>query len=589
VTNNWAKWDEAHGHGSGSMTSAERIAAQIRGSLGHGGAAEHKTTEVRGRSGSVISRAEGSRSSAGHVLKKDMKRPAPVKGEKDAADSFRTTIRMAEYKRQKAAATAGDPVDKLTPKNEIHTNPHSPAGLSARAHEATKTAEFAPSVETHHAAAKAHLYASAAAAAAKQFKSAADHQHQAHLHLKEASLEVKHGPTLTPSQLKKLRDAAVSATTHANSEKTEAAHRDAAEAHAKASYAASAMGKPVIAKDHLNAAKKHSTTANEIAKNPTKPGMSSNKIAAAIKSVRSLHKTAHPEPVTHKPGSLEDLANKAEEATAHAQKHPDYNTHKAAADAHTLASKHADHYSKAGSYHTTMAGYHNFAATHPSSVIPAAVVQEHKDEHASKFPAAVHGLFSSFMDTITRRRSQKMYDSVPKASEIGLTPTQKTSILKYTGNGYSVINGHLRGTYKSLDTGLDSKSRLDEHVAKIDAAFDKQPSLADDLITYRGVNHPEKLFGQVGEKVGGEFQDHGYVSTASHASVTSGFGGQTGALIRIIHPKGSKLLKPSDVGAFGDAERELLMPRGSRFHIAADRIVTQHNGVQRRMIDLVRK
>lgn len=586
MTNNWAKWDAEHGAGGGGVSSADKIAASIRESLGHGGADAHKTVETRGRGGSVVSRAEGARSVAHHTQQKDLKRPAPVKGEKDAADSFRTRIRMAEYNRKKKAAVAQDPTDKHTPHTEVVLNPHQPMGLSAKAHETTKAAEFSPSVQTHHAAAKAHLYAASAALALGKKQAAADHQHQAHQHLTAASLEVKHGPTLAPSHLKKLRDTASAASKNASVNPSESAHRDAADAHAQASYAASAMGKPIIAKNHLKAAKAHSVSANKIAAS-TKPGSSSGRIASIIKSIHGEHKTSHPSPVVYAPGSLEDLANKAEAATEHARAHPTPENHKLAAEAHLAATKSGTAINeKASNYHHQMAGYHNFAATKPDSVIPAGVHQEHVAEGASRFPGGLHHMFSSFMDTVTRRRSQKMYDSVPKASDSPLTLFQRKSISSYTGSAYNSINGHLRGT--SPASG-GHKTDIEAHVSSLDSAFAKQPGLKDDLITYRGVSSPDKLFGGLGEKVGGEFQDLGYGSTATHADVTAGFGSQSGALIRILHPKGSKVLKPSDIGMFGDHERELLVPRGARFHVAADRMVTQHNGTQRRMIDLIRQ
>jgi len=205
---NWAKWDAEHGHGGTGVSSADKIAAQIRGALGAGKTDEPKVRTVRGRSGSTISRAESARSAVSHVQKSDMKRPAPVKGEKDQADSFRTKIRMAEYNRKKAAAVSQDPVDKHTPRTEARSNPASdsskkiadqirgvhgaqhgkdvpaPAKKTARApktvkteaeptlykddeygraskaaDEATRKAEADPTDENHKAAMAAHSYA----------------------------------------------------------------------------------------------------------------------------------------------------------------------------------------------------------------------------------------------------------------------------------------------------------------------------------------------------------------------------------------------------------------------------------------------
>lgn len=112
MPNNWAEWDAAHGHGEGRTRSADKLAAMIKGTLGHTAA----PAPSHGSHGSVVHR----------TTKKDLKRPAPVKGEKDSADSMRTQIRMAAYQRKKAAATGQDPVDKATPRTEQKVNPHTP-------------------------------------------------------------------------------------------------------------------------------------------------------------------------------------------------------------------------------------------------------------------------------------------------------------------------------------------------------------------------------------------------------------------------------------------------------------------------------
>jgi len=111
---NWRIWDEQHRgiarlrEQVAKQRSADKLAAQIKGALG---AAVPKEMPGHGSGGSVVH----------HTTKKDMKRPAPVKGEKDRADSMRTQIRMAAYQRQKSGetATAHEP-----PKTEQKVNPH---------------------------------------------------------------------------------------------------------------------------------------------------------------------------------------------------------------------------------------------------------------------------------------------------------------------------------------------------------------------------------------------------------------------------------------------------------------------------------
>lgn len=473
-------WNAEHGSGGGGVSSAEQIATSIRGALGPGKMDALKTTSKAGKSGSTISRAEESRSTASHVLKKDMKRPAPVKGEKDPADAFRTKIRMVAYNEKKKQAAASDPVNKHTPQTEVSLNPH---------------ATFVKKTDAQSSAGKI----------AAQIKS---------VHAEQHGLTKKAAP-VTPKDLP-----------------------------------------------------------------PT------HSVPALVEH-------------NHAPGGAEDLANKADEATRLAHESPSYVNHQKAYQAHTavLSSLSGQGHAgtreyKARDYHTMMQGYHRFAADHPGKVIPAKVQQEHKDELADRIPQpAAHQHFSAFTDTASRRHSQQMYEAVPKASESKLTASQKSSIRNYTGSGYLTINAYHRHVVNgSGHLALSDIEYAKKHTANLDAAFNKQPALEHDLVTYRGVRNAETLFGKVGEKVGSEFVDHGYSSTASHAAIVTGFGGAAnGTLVRILHPSGSKVLKPSEVGEFNDSEREILTPRGSKFHIAADRLVTLQNGQTQRQIDLVRK
>lgn len=332
------------------------------------------------------------------------------------------------------------------------------------------------------------------------------------------------------------------------------------------------------------------TPDTEIRVNPhkTSGSASADRIAAAIRAVHAEHKASAPPPAPkYEPGSHEDLADKAEAATKTAREQNTKVSHLSAADMHKDAgSTHGASESKAYTYHSQMAAYHKAAAHSPSTLINPGVSEEHKDEQHSRFPSGLHQMLSSFMDTLSRRRSQKMYESVPEASATGLLAHEKTAVRNYTGSSYSSVNGHLRGTSPASGSNLH---HVDGVTAGLDSAFEKQPGLKQDLVTYRGVKKAGDMFGPVGSKVGGEFQDLGYGSTASHAAITRGFGASGGALIRVLHPAGSKLMRPSTVGSFGDAERELLVPRGVRFHVAADRMVTTNNGEIMRQIDLIRK
>lgn len=618
ATHAFASWDAEHGSGGGGVSSADKIAASIRGALGPGKMdapkVESKTSKT---TGSTISRAESARSAVAHVQKKDLKRPAPVKGEKDAADAFRTKIRMAEYNRKKEAAKAADPVNAMTPKTEVGLNPHDkPKAELAKA--ATEKAFAHPTVENHKAAEKAVLAAAKEAAANGNASGASHWTKLAMLHGKHADelsksssvsssadkiaamIKSTHAeqrgkpavPDLPP--VSKLADAA-SKKAHENPTSM-SAHQAAVVAHTKAQARASLNGDGALVKYHQKAINEHMTAANKLA----------DEMDAKIQAQQSAkHTVPELKQQTHAAGSAEDLANKADEATRLANESPSYVNHQKAYEAHGKAlAKIGTGYNassevfKARDYHTMMQGYHRFAADHPDKVIPAGISEEHTDKLADRLPeAAGHQRHASFTDTASRRHSQQMYDAVPKASAANLTAGHKAAIKAYTGSGYTTINNYHRHVLNGTQTmGPTDQEYAKKHTANLDAAFAKQPALEHDLITYRGTRNANKMFGAVGEKVGGEFVDHGYTSTSSHAAVGGGFGGgtagataETSTLIRVLHPAGSKVLKPSEVGGFGDSEREILTPRGTRYHIAADRVVTLQNGRTQRQVDLVRK
>lgn len=120
----WEKWHKEHPYEAHPRErSADKLAESIKSSLGHAGATDGGVRKgeggvvsrsVSGRA--VVSRAVTSKSVVSTPGKKDFKRAAPVKGEKDRADSQRTKIRMAAYNRGKKGETVG-PQGEIKPES----------------------------------------------------------------------------------------------------------------------------------------------------------------------------------------------------------------------------------------------------------------------------------------------------------------------------------------------------------------------------------------------------------------------------------------------------------------------------------------
>jgi len=502
-----------------------------------------------------------------------------------------------------------DEAQKLTPSG-IQLPPQQGVygNLSNMAYKATAQANKENTYEAHETAHKVHLQASKSAKLSKNDKMAQIHADAAQQHKAEAeklhaapstSSAAKIAATVTTphfaspptqkdlaTQAGKSKKAAEAASAKANKTNTAADHQAAYEAHLQAYKDAKAAGFDSWAKVHMNKQDEHYKAKNKVLTAGLPPAPAAKKTTAAPAKKVAAPAAAAPTPSGGTKSKLETAADAADRASREAEAEPTKENHLAAAEAHkaALSASYYDTHAKAANYHQMMQSYHAAAASNPAGLKKPEVLKEHKDEKADLFPPETHGLHVGFQDTASRRKGQQAYDSVTKASATGLSPSERSSVHAYTGSWYKSINRYLR----KQDSGT---ATVKGHVQQLDSAFDKQPPLKDDLITYRGISDASELFGDVGSHVGGEFQDHGYGSSASNAAVTHGFSssGVSGALVRILHPAGTKVLKPSDVGSFGDSERELLIPRGTKFHVAADRLVTDQNGKTRRLIDLVRK
>lgn len=137
-------------------------------------------------------------------------------------------------------------------------------------------------------------------------------------------------------------------------------------------------------------------------------------------------------------------------------------------------------------------------------------------------------------------------------SQLGsLSHDEAKAVNVYQGPAYSVINPELRKTGGTL-----AHPELRAIADNIDAAIRKH-RLPHDQQLFRGMRG-DQMFRTLGAmKPGQVFQDHGFVSTSSDAEV-GGFGQLK---MVIAAPKGARGLH------MRGHEREVLLPRGSRFRI----------------------
>lgn len=160
---------------------------------------------------------------------------------------------------------------------------------------------------------------------------------------------------------------------------------------------------------------------------------------------------------------------------------------------------------------------------------------------------------------------------VPSDKEI-TAPNEISAIDNYTGGGYEDINGVLRHGPGHKFTYMDLEE-ADRHTKGLDSVFSKLPPLKRNVEVKRGIVNADAVFGPVGGRIGKIFSDKGYVSTTYHANDRYGSANRSAdgkADISIIMPQGSKGFQPAKHGQFGDAEGEVLLPRGSRFKIIKD-------------------
>lgn len=159
------------------------------------------------------------------------------------------------------------------------------------------------------------------------------------------------------------------------------------------------------------------------------------------------------------------------------------------------------------------------------------------------------------------------------SGEIGvkLTDDEIDAIQNYSGVAYGLVNRVLYGRTKLDRLTEYACEEVEEIIDLLDQIFERVPEKR--LAVYRGVPAVEELFRgtSVAEWVqenlvkGKEVELAGFLSTSSSVSVAVEFrGGKGGLLYKILAKKG---LPISSISCSPE-EREVILPRGSRFLVA---------------------
>lgn len=216
-------------------------------------------------------------------------------------------------------------------------------------------------------------------------------------------------------------------------------------------------------------------------------------------------------------------------------------------------------------------GLHGYlAAPRPRSAAPRAVpvlTFEQRTAVATTGEKALRAVPSGLGRAASRARG-----------DIPLTRQQRTALREYESTNYYVINGQLRRGAPDAST-----TRI---VGHIDAAM-ASSAVRDDLLVWRGITSPQKIFGDrlAGDLTGFSWREDAYTSTTADKKVARDFlyeGDDAGSLqMRILLPKGARAVRISEGGYGGQSE--ILLSRGRSFRVVADRGVSPQGA---RLIDV---
>lgn len=149
-----------------------------------------------------------------------------------------------------------------------------------------------------------------------------------------------------------------------------------------------------------------------------------------------------------------------------------------------------------------------------------------------------------------------------------LSRPEEAAVQQYNGTAYQLINDVARGTGNVTAHARAHMEKVGT-IGHLDAALAKS-SVPETIAVYRGIKDSTLAFGHAdaGRMVGRVVTEKAFVSTSLVRAVAEGFHRESGALLRIVVPAGSKGLFVGNVrGVYGSNERELLLPRGTSYKI----------------------